>query len=273
MSTRIHIPAPARVPSETEIWQWYLNVEQELSALDLTSAESACVRDYYVEAGLFRSERRRFFRRHYARTVAEAIRFLFQGRERPVILDLGCGMGTQSLLFALLGARVVGLDLDQTALAVLNKRQALYERLSGRALSVECKATDTLQFDYSTAGPIDGVFSMFAFNMMQPSGALVDRMLAGCAADVRICILDGNNRSWLARFVPSRRRSVWSPAEFAGELRSRRFSIANHRGGVSLPPALWNLAPRPLLDAIDGAMNRTWFLPVSHLIMATRHGQ
>ena len=272
MSARIHIPSSAQIPGEAEIWQWYLNVEQELPLLDLTAAQSASARDYYVEAGLFRRSRRRFFRRHYARTVAESVRFLFAGRQRPVILDLGCGMGTQSLLFALLGARVVGLDLDQTALAILGKRRALYERLSGRKLDIEYHAFDTLQFDYASAGPIDGVFSMFAFNMMQPSSALVDRMLAGCAADARICILDGNNRSWLARFVPSRRRNVWSPSQFASELRSRRFSIASHRGGVSLPPPVWNLAFRPVLDAIDSAMNRTWLLPVSHLIMAARQG-
>jgi hypothetical protein len=83
-------------------------------------------------------------------------------------------------------------------------------------------------------------------------------------------IVDGNNRSWLARFVPSRRRDVWSPREFDAALRQRGFSIAAHRGAVSLPPAIWNLAPRIMLEALDSCMNGNWFMPVSHLLMAER---
>src|SRR5690606_26978227 len=225
-----------RPPTEEDVWRWYLNVEMEMRSLDLEEAEFASIRTYYEEAGLFRRMRRRFFRRHYARTVAESAAFLMARKASPIILDLGCGVGTQALFFALLGARVIALDMDTVGLRVLKRRRDFWEQVSGRSLSIQCHIANSLEFDYSTEGPIDGIFSLFAFNMMQPSGVLLDRILAGAAAGLRVAILDGNNASWLARTVPSRRRTVWSPVDFNKELRQRGFHVVHHKGGVSLPP-------------------------------------
>lgn len=267
---QISIPPQEYLPDEPTVWRWYLNIEPELARLALSEEEVRYVSDYYRGAGLLRVSRRSFFRRHYARTVAEAVGYLFAHKRRPVILDLGCGTGTQTLLFALLGAHVLSLDMDGVALGILAKRKAFYEQLSGRKLAIDVQNANSLEYDYRAPQGIDGVFSMFAFNMMQPSGRLMDRILEGCSSDVRLCILDGNNRSWYARAVPSRRRNVWSPLEFEKEVRQRGFAIHRHRGAVSVPPIFWSVVPARILGLMDDVLNRTWLMPVSHLIMAAR---
>ena len=228
------------------------------------------MRTYYLEAGLLRRMRQRFFRRHFVLAVSDTIQQIFATRSTPRILDLGCGLGTQSILFAALGAKVIALDLDARALQVLRERIKNYERKFGRTLAIDVQVADSLTFDYSMHSPIDAVFSMFAFNMMQPSELLVRRILDGCAADADICILDGNNESWLARLVPSRRRKVWSPDKLRERLSELGFDVVRHGGGVSLPPAVWNVRATKLLTTLDDRLNRSWLAPVSYFLIARR---
>jgi SAM-dependent methyltransferase len=59
-------------------------------------------------------------------------------RERPdsVVLDAGCGVGTDSILFAALGAKVVAVNLSAEELGVAERRVRYYEKTWGRRLEV-----------------------------------------------------------------------------------------------------------------------------------------
>lgn len=247
---------------------WYRNIETEIRSGILSTDDAAYFAEYYREAGMLRAWRRPFFMRHYAEPFARAAEYLMAdpGPRRKLIVDLGCGCGTQSIALALMGAKVIGLDMDRRALDILQKRKRFYEQESGRALDIEVHDGDVFKFDYAAVAPIDGVYSMFAFNMMQPTTGLLDLLGPNMATGGRFVIQDGNLHSWLAR-MPGRRRSVLTPHELDSELSSRGFAPGSLAGTISLPPVAWSLLPRKALAACDEILNRTWFWPISYMAM------
>jgi len=251
------------------LWEWYKNIEKELSIEYLPEREADKMREYYEEAGLLASWKVDFFRRHFCETFVRASEFLLNERSQPHILDLGCGTGSQAIFLALMGAKVTGLDMDGAALEILRKRKAMYEELSGKTLNIELMEQSAFDVDYSLLAPIDGVYSMFAFNMMQPSGRLLDALKPGLSADARIAIIDGNSASWLPLVMRSRRRPVWSPQEFSARLMAAGFTIHEHLGGVAIPAPFWKVSPN-FMTPLDDLLNRNWFFPISHQILAER---
>lgn len=253
--------------------RWYHNIAAEMQMGLLPPAEVEYFAEYYREAGLLRSWRLPFFMRHYAEPFSAAANYLMGGEStrKKVILDLGCGCGTQSIAFALMGAKVIGLDMDRRALDILLQRKKIYEKASGRSLDIEVHDGDVFAFDYSAVGPIDGIYSMFAFNMMQPTKKLLGQLLPQVAPGGRFVIQDGNRLSWLAR-VPGRQRQVLAPDELGAELISQGFLPSWLRGTISLPPIVWSILPRQPLTRLDEAMNKQWFWPISYMAMYEKQG-
>ena len=269
----LYLPDPGMVPGESEVQAWFANIAVELGEDFLVREQKQALDAYYRDAGLLRTAKSAYFRAHYGCSIAMALRHLFgAGTPRPRILDLGCGMGTQSLLFAMLGAEVVGVDLDGNALEILGARMAFYERECGRPLAIERFQADTFSFDYWTHGLFDGIWSLFAFNMMQPSQIVLDRILPTAALGCRFAVMDGNRLHWGRRL---RKKPIPSlaPPEFARELQSRGFRVTGQYSGVGLPPVAWRLLPFGLSRAVENRLQGRWFFPVSHLILAEKVGR
>jgi SAM-dependent methyltransferase len=185
---------------------------------------------------------------------------------------LGCGTGTQSLLFALLGADVIGVDLDEEALNILNKRKAFYEDRSGRKLNLRMYKANSLDVNYANISPIEGIYSMFAFNMMKPSRSLLEKIAPHTNNRCRLAILDGNNVSWIPRIFSSRQRpGCLSPIEFEDVLKNHSFDIISHKAGFVLPPAFWLFELGDILRRIDGFLGRSWTLSISHQVLAEKN--
>jgi SAM-dependent methyltransferase len=267
MPQSMYLPSPQRSFND-DLWAWYQNPAKELSSKFLNEKEAEHFAAYYHEAGLLRWTRRPFFQYHFCRTFARSAAFLLEKAKDGVILDLGCGCGTQSLYLALNGAKVLALDLDDMALAVLQRRKSFYEELSGRRLDITVCRANAFTFDYASIAPIACVHSMFAFNMMQPSADLLDRIVPHLLPGSRVAILDGNSISWLARLLPWRRRPVWSPHEFRNQLLQRGFRILAHEGGIVLPPFIWCIIAYEQCSRIDRVLAKNWLFPISHLILA-----
>ncbi len=256
--------------SPGEVWQWYRNIPGELELDIFTRQERDYLREYYEEVGLLRSWRQPFFHQHFSESFAAAARFLLAGRASPTLLDLGCGCGTQSLFLAIKGAKAIGLDMDPTALSLAEKRRRFYEERLGRSLDLTFHCSNVFHFDFGPVGPIDGLHSLFAFNLMQPNGQLLGLISHHFRPRARVAILDGNNLSWLPRLFPSRRRKVCSPPELRKEFESLGFAVRDHRGGIVFPPFTWRLFSLPWLSRLDRALGRNWFFPVSHRMMAEK---
>jgi SAM-dependent methyltransferase len=262
---------PDRIESITEeqLWRWFQNVQQELALLSLSDSERASVIAYYCDAGLMRPWRRPFFRHHYVTPLLRAVRELFAVTPRPRILDLGCGTGTQSLIFALLGAEVVGVDLDDVALAVFRKRIALYEQHCQRSLPIHIHSGDVFRIDFDTLGPFDAMYSLFAFNMMQPTSGLLERLAPHFSSRAVIAIQDGNREHLFNRYF-RKRKLVASREQLHAGLRRIGFSDVSHFGAYAIPPPVWAVVPRPALAVVDRMLSRVDPLAVSFLHVARR---
>lgn len=105
-----------------------------------------------------------------ARWIAAAVARL----ERPPrVLDAGCGHGTFSLLFAAMGADVVGADLRPDRLAVAERRSARYAADTGRALAVRFERRD-LASDWQAS--FDLVWVHNALSHIDPLEPFLDRV-------------------------------------------------------------------------------------------------
>ena len=254
---------------EEDAWAWYLNIPLELQDYFLTDEEKSHFAEYYHEAGLLRPWRRSFFRHHYSRTLAQAANFLFAEKQSPLILDLGCGTGTQSLCFALMGARVVAVDMDSLSLSVFKKRIHYYEQISGRSLDITIHEANIFSFDFSSIGTLDGIHSLFAFNMMLPTIKLLDLLADNSRVGCRFAVLDGNNQSWLSKVIPSRRRDqCLSPVQLASELEKRGFRVTSQMAGFSIPPVFWYVLPNRMLHYLDTYLGKNSQLAISHQTLA-----
>jgi SAM-dependent methyltransferase len=152
------------------------------------------------------------------------------------------------LLLALGGAGVMGIDRSPVAISVCRRRQAYYESQFG-PLPLAFQRGDAVEFPYAEIGPFDSAYSLFSFNLMQPSSALLDRLLPALAPGGLLAIADGNKQS-----VVNRLRS--SPGPTPGALRAaleeRGLSVVERRFGGLVPSSLVRLAPiRRLAEQVE----------------------
>lgn len=259
--------------SEPQMWRWFSNIRKEVEGGDLTDSEKEHILDYYLDVGLLKSRRRNFFRHHFSFNLAKATNYIFSHPRNPRILDLGCGIGTQSILYAMLGAKVVSIDLEHSALSILRKRQRMYQQMCDQELDITIYHSDTLDFDYSIISPLDAVFSMFAFNMMQPSAELLKRIAPALQPGGRVVIFDGNCCCWVQKVFPSCRRDTLSPAQLSQQLGDLGFITTQHEGGIAIPSLIWALTPNSMVRPINNILTKSWFFSVSHQIFAEKEGK
>lgn len=77
----------------------------------------------------FRNKVRRYiFKNLYYNRLHYMINLLFS-LKNPIILDAGCGLGSESIFFSFLGAKVVGVDLEEEKIKAAEKRKLFYRDL------------------------------------------------------------------------------------------------------------------------------------------------
>lgn len=250
--------------------QWFGNIQLELEADHLDQNHRQLLRMYYEEAGLLTWWKEPFFHRHFSENVAKLVAHVLNCGGGRVILDLGCGMGTQALLLALSGAKVIGVDMDSQSLAVFRKRKSWYEDALGASLDITIVEGNAFEIDYRSLGPIGAVYSIFAFNMMQPSRNLLDVLGSVIPTGGRMAILDGNQEAMWSRVLSSYRRSVLTPTELKLELHTRGFVTVEQCGGVAIPPQLWRVIPGDAARCADDWLCKGFRTSISCLSLATK---
>jgi SAM-dependent methyltransferase len=121
----------------------------------------------------------------YTRTRENFILRRVLAADAPRILDCGCGLGSEAILFASQGARVTGVDLKPARLAVAELRRERYARLLGRPLAIEYRLENLFDLDYRAEFDLIWVkeaishihplpdFYAFALRALRPGGQLV----------------------------------------------------------------------------------------------------
>jgi len=109
----------------------------------LTSNEYQLLKAYYHELNYKTVEHVAHWRASQLQHVAKHI---MSYKKPPWILDAGCGLGSELIFFSLLGAKVVGIDINRERLHIAKKRVEYYEEKYNRLLHVEFLLKSILEF-------------------------------------------------------------------------------------------------------------------------------
>jgi SAM-dependent methyltransferase len=128
-------------------------------------------------------------------------------RENPgsVVLDAGCGCGTDSILFAALGARVVAVNLSAEELGVAERRVRFYEKTWGRRLNITLVRSDLNHYAPDEELSLAWLASILA--VIEDQEALLERIFRSTRRRGKIMVVDYN---------------LWHPPFIWGEWRRRR---------------------------------------------------
>jgi 16S rRNA G966 N2-methylase RsmD len=219
-------------------------IEKEIknNSSKLSQDEIELFHEYYREAGLVSISKKDFFYNHYAvnleKTNDEISKRLSPG---DVIVDLGGGCGSQAIYFASKGFKVLVIDMDKIALRICKKRVKYYEKEIGIKLNIETLYGNALEIDWGEIGSYSCVYSLFAFNMIQPSEILVQNITANISkTSALICIQDGNNQHPILKYL--RPRKVKSKKELNAIFIKNGFFSYKNEPLIAMPPLIhWML--------------------------------
>lgn len=130
--------------------------------------------DQQVLEGYYRSYMANFgpyLQAHYASQIREMEEIVAQ-QPGCRILEIGCGCGTESLWLSMLGASVVGIDLDRSRLAVARARLAHTTEILGYCTKTRFEELSV--FRASELGPFDAVWMEQAFHHIEPRAQFLE---------------------------------------------------------------------------------------------------
>lgn len=211
----VNLPRNHATFSRADVAPYFDNLPVEFEECMFRDRELEALAEIKMLSRFLDRRSRRFFLYHFGGIIEKAVRAIFAGGDHPTVLELGCGSGSMSLLLALLGARVVGVDLDPDLVSACRKRQAFYERRSG-SLSLRFECANAFDYLGQSEPPLDAIYSMFAFNLMQPTGRLLEAIRPSLKAGGVLVVSDGNPASLYNRVF--RRRPTLTPAQLGSAL-------------------------------------------------------
>ena len=264
--------SPSKI-SRKDIFRYLENLEIEISRNLFTQNELLLLRDALYGKFLDKS-RRPFFLYHFLPLWMNSVQILFREITKPTIIELGCGTGTSSLLFAMLGAKVIGIEMDADLVGICNKRKQFYERHVGE-LNAEFYQANTFEFPFEKHAPVDAFFSLFAFNLMKPTNRLLGRMVPALKKGGKIVIIDGNTDNLYSYIIPSRRRlGVLSPSMMKKEMERLGCRVVSLKTHCGIPPFIFRSAiTRDIfirMENIIKSLGLHRFFGVSYTIVAEK---
>lgn len=135
----------------------------------------------------------------YAQRILPVVDLITQRREPLRILDAGCGYGTESILFSLLGARVTGVELVPDRAALAESRVEFYQSYFRRPMWL--KFINANIFSYlKKASVFDLIWAMEAISHIHPAEMFLEQTREHLSPDGLLVISDANTlnpKAWL----------------------------------------------------------------------------
>lgn len=150
----------------------------------------------------------------YVRRRLYPVQTLLSSTEH-VILDAGCGCGSDSLLFAVVGAKVMALDLSADKIEIAQKRKRYYERTLDRPLDVTFRTADLNDYTPDSAN-ISVTWLSSVLAIVKNQDAFLTRIYKATRTSGKIMIIDYNlwNPHFLWTEWRRRRRAIERSPEF-----------------------------------------------------------
>lgn len=258
-----------RNPEEL-IHSLYRQLHSEVTAY--SDVEAELLRDSHLYYGRYLDPRTRaHFEDVVIPKVAQGLEFLTCSSGRRV-LDLGCGLGMQSIALALMGHDVVGLDIRQSSVDLCRRRVEYFEELLDRPLSLrfECRdfnrfATERWEFDF--------LFSMSAFSYIPPfedTVANIGQLLK--SNDAKVFLFEENS-SHLVRRLSGRSEKVPQPDAVIEQFSHQGFEPRMLAGAGGVPKSCFKSnAMRSLAKCVDDRLGQSLLLSGSYVLALERSG-
>lgn len=221
----------------------------------LTDEEYKTLNRYY--RGLASNERLRpFYRYNWQRRIRPMTQRL-SGLPRTAIpwrvLDAGCGVGTESILWAVLrdDVDVVGVDISPERLQTAVSRLAYHERLWKRPLSVQFFNRNI--FDVLGERPFDLIWTMEAISHIDPAESFLSAAFDNLTPGGSLIISDSHllNPAMMWRLIKMRRHvPLRSQKTLAG---GEQISYAHER--LFAVPGLNRLLRRAGFSKVDAQLS------------------
>lgn len=258
--------------SMADVGRYFLNFINEWEKVPFDDRERAALSHVKILGRLLEPRTRAFFLYHFNPPIQRALRVLFAHNPRPRILELGSGSGNFSILCALLGADVIGVDLDPVMVSASNKRKLAYVDAFG-PLSLEFVQADAFQFLSECRGEFDGVHFLSSFNNMQPSHGLLGLVSGVLSSSGTLVITDLNRQSIPNRLF--RRRDVLRPRAVEADLHSKGVKTTRLEYGCVTAPSIFPLLPERAWYGTEkwlSAMRLMAWVAISYTLVACKPG-
>lgn len=245
--------------SVDDVWDFYQNVYLERMLGNFSETEGEKVFDYKSGLGNM-SSRCAYYRQAYCRQLHRAVRTIFGRHEHPRVLDVCCGTGSQALLFALLGAFVVGIDHDPGQLQAMRKRIEFYAQQFPGRVNIVTKQADVRSQPLVAFGMFDVVYSHMGIGRLLPADE-VFRRASDCLGPGGLVVLKNQNPqcAWLRPVgihpPDSPRREYLRCADRYG------FKPLVAHGTTAIPRPLWLLGD--VTRFVDAALKALVVLQIS----------
>jgi len=194
---RTSMPLPdfrSDFPTIADFLHWWLQNDV------LPAQHAATFKTYY---GGYIGRFGRYVRHHYSDQTREICNFIREAGS-PRLLEVGGGCGTEALWFALRGARVVAVDINEDRLAVARARQEIVEQSIGFRLDLEFRSCSL--FEIQESGGFDLIWMEQAFHHVEPRDEVYATIARLLAPGGRIVISEANGWNPLLQLVLFRRR-------------------------------------------------------------------
>jgi len=235
----IFIPKNPKDFREEDVFDYLQNLEIEINNGLFTKNELLLLQKDALYGKFLDKLRSPFCLYHFLPLWVDSVHTLFRHNAHPKIIELGCGTGTSSLLFAMLGARVVGVEMNADLIGICNKLKHFYKKYID-PINAEFYQANTFDFPFENYEPIDAFFSLFAFNLMKPADTLLGRLTSSLRVGGKIVIIDGNQSNIYPHLIPSRGRpGVFTPLMMRKELEQRGFKISKIETHCAIPPSIF----------------------------------
>jgi SAM-dependent methyltransferase len=138
--------------------------------------------------------------------------------ENPLVFDAGCGYGSDSLLFASLGAKVLAVDVSAEQVEIAEKRKPYYEEVFRRSLEVTFRVADLDEYTPEKENlSLTWLSSVLA--IVRNQDTFLDRIYKATRPGGKVMIVDFNllNPLFLWTEWRRRRRALRESGDFARE--------------------------------------------------------
>ena len=144
--------------------------------IDLLGSNKKVFNDYYsnyIKPDGFNNNMKKYFDSQSLQICKDIISSISKSK-KPKILEIGSGCGTEAIFFALLGAKVVGIDIRKGRLECATKRVKILEDKFNIKLDISFYYQSVI--DYNKSNKFDIIWMEQAFHHIEPRNDLYKKI-------------------------------------------------------------------------------------------------